>query len=232
MDRRRPSRSSPDYLALAPLAADLVAAIERQCGGRSDLDVLDVGCGDQPYRPYLSPHARSYRGFDVTTGRFVDDVGMAEAMPYADASFDVVLCTQVLEHTDDPARVIHEIQRVLRPGGVAFVSTHGAFVFHPDPPPDRDYWRWTHAGLARLFHTTAEWSELAVKANGEYFTCLGLLLCRVLGWPLGGLPGALRRAVYRAVNWTAGWLDRRLPPALRVPNPNSLAANYLVVATR
>lgn len=229
---REPSRTSPDYLAKALLVRDLRAAVAEYCVGRSDLDVLDVGCGDKPYLPILEPHSRSYRGIDVTPGRYVDDVGVGEALPYPDASFDVVLCTQLLEHADDPLTVVREIHRILRPDGVALISTHGVFVFHPDPPPDRDFWRWTHAGLIRLCQEAGQWTSIDVRANGEYFACLALLICRLAGWPLGRAPEIVRRTIYRAINTLALFMDARLPEDLRVPSPNSLSANYLVVARR
>jgi len=46
-----------------------------------------------------------------------------EAMPFADASFETVLCTEVLEHVPDTTKAIAEIRRVLRPGGVLIGST-------------------------------------------------------------------------------------------------------------
>ena len=55
-------------------------------------------------------------------------------------SFDAVLSTQVLEHVADPGALPAERFRVLRPGGRLLLSTHGIFVYHPDPD---DYWRWT-----------------------------------------------------------------------------------------
>jgi SAM-dependent methyltransferase len=67
-------------------------------------------------------------------------------VPVADESFDAVLSTQVLEHVEDPALYLSECFRVLRPGGRMLLSTHGIFVYHPDPD---DYWRWTPAGLRR-----------------------------------------------------------------------------------
>jgi SAM-dependent methyltransferase len=231
-ERRSPSRRSPDYLVLAPLAAQLSAAVARHCVGRTDLAVLDIGCGEKPYYPLLARHAATYRGFDVEPGPVVDDVGVAERLPYEGASFDVALCTQVLEHADEPAAVVAEIHRVLKPGGVAFLSTHGTFVFHPTPPPDRDYWRWTHAGLERVFRAAGGWDDIRVQANGEFVSCVFYLLCRLAGWPLGTVPLRGRELVYSALNWTAERLERRLPDALRVPNPGSLTANYLVTARR
>ena len=46
-----------------------------------------------------------------------------ESLPYADASFDVVTATEVIEHLEDFRRIVREIQRVLRPGGVCVLST-------------------------------------------------------------------------------------------------------------
>ncbi|MGJ8606105.1 MAG: bifunctional 2-polyprenyl-6-hydroxyphenol methylase/3-demethylubiquinol 3-O-methyltransferase UbiG [Marivita sp.] len=51
------------------------------------------------------------------------DVGVGEALPYADASFDAVVCVDVLEHVQDLPRVIVEVSRVLRPGGMFLFDT-------------------------------------------------------------------------------------------------------------
>jgi SAM-dependent methyltransferase len=231
-ERRSPRRTSPDYLVLAPLVSHLSAELRRHCAGRAGLSALDVGCGDKPYYPLFDPYVESYLGFDIAPGPMVDDVGRAERLPYGDESFDLVVCTQVLEHADDPAAVVSELRRVLRPEGLALVSTHGVFVFHPVPPPDRDYWRWTHAGLVRLFRSTGEWNEMRVHANGELVSCIAFLFLRLLGWPLGGLPAGLRAVVFAVVNRVAEFVERRLPADLRVPSPNSLTVNYLVSATK
>jgi SAM-dependent methyltransferase len=53
----------------------------------------------------------------------------------------------VLEHVEAPSLYLSECWRVLRPGGRLLLSTHGVFMYHPDPD---DYWRWTCAGLQRV----------------------------------------------------------------------------------
>ena len=51
------------------------------------------------------------------------DMGVGEALPYADASFDAVVCVDVLEHVADLGKVLAEVARVLRPGGLFLFDT-------------------------------------------------------------------------------------------------------------
>ena len=140
-DRLEPKRTSVQYAVRKPLldwlGAQDVAA----------LHVLDVGCGDRPYEELLHGAAEIV-GFDVPGNPHADLHGSIDALPVEDASFDVVLCLQVLEHVPDPAAAVRELRRVLRPGGRVLLSTHGIYPFHPNPD---DLWRWTHHGLERLF---------------------------------------------------------------------------------
>lgn len=75
--------------------------------------------------------------------------GDAHALPFADASVDAVFCSNALDHFEDPARVLAEVARVLRPAGVLIVSvdvfeTPGARrpgLLHPCAFTERDVWR-------------------------------------------------------------------------------------------
>lgn len=233
-DRREPLRSSPHYLVLAPLARELRRRVHARFAASRDARVLDIGCGVKPYLPLVAPYAASYRGLDFVPGPMVDDVGRAETLPYEDRSFDLVLCTQVLEHVTEPALVIREIARVLEPTGVALVSTHGVFLYHPDPAEtDRDYWRWTHSGLHKLFSDNGQWDELDVVENGNFVACVtSLLAVYVDEAARRHLPQRVRRSLVATLNTVGGALDRRYPPRARVPRPGSLTANYLVSARR
>jgi SAM-dependent methyltransferase len=65
-----------------------------------------------------------------------------------DNTFDLILCTEVLEHTNNPFNVVAEIHRILKSGGVAAISTPFNFRIH-GPLPDN--WRFTVHGLKVLF---------------------------------------------------------------------------------
>ena len=232
LERREPRRSDKHYLVLSALMEQMAAEVERHFPGRRDLRVLDVGCGVKPYLPLVADRAVSYRGMDVVDGPYVDDVGTADALPYDDESYDLVLCTQVLEHVPDPVATVREIRRVLAPGGVALMSTHGVFVYHPAPADsDQDYWRWTHSGLARLLRIAGAWGDVRVLATRNVIACLAYLVAWYLDDALAaGEP--LRRVVIGSINRLAAALDSRYPPTLRVPAPGSMTANYLVSARR
>jgi ubiquinone/menaquinone biosynthesis C-methylase UbiE len=104
-------------------------------------DVLDVGCGlGGKELFYLQKGAKSVTGLDISqtnvqiarscfAEREPDSsqrpglvVADAAAMPFADNSFDLAISTYTFEHLADPAGVLGEVQRVIKPGGEVFIS--------------------------------------------------------------------------------------------------------------
>ena len=222
-DRRHTPPSSATYAVRAPLARWLREEARRGRGYR----VLDVGCGVKPYYPFFEPHASEYVGVDVVENPAADVRGPVEALPVADASFDVVLCNQVLEHCDDPAQAVRELRRVVAPGGRVLASTHGVQVYHPSP---NDLWRWTHAGLERLFTANGDWASVTVSPSGGTAACIAMLLATYVDLSARRARLApLGRALVSGLNRGGGALDARLP-MLREPRPGTLFANYHVVA--
>jgi SAM-dependent methyltransferase len=112
------------------------------------VDVLDYGCGVKPYYYLFGNQINKYIGVDVGSNPFADDlIQPGAALNYADNSFDIVLSSQVLEHVEDVNQYMSEIKRVLRPGGIVLLSTHGTWQYHASP---YDYQRWTSMGLKTL----------------------------------------------------------------------------------
>jgi SAM-dependent methyltransferase len=227
--RLSPSPWSANYLPLRALAAQLRARARSRLKGRSGLRVIDVGCGDRPYEEVLRPYAAEYVGVDLKSAPLVDVVASAERLPFGDAEFDCLLCNQVLEHAADPAAVLAEASRVLKPGGIALVSTHGVVNYHPSPD---DYWRWTHTGLARLLETTGQWSAIEVVPNGGTGSALTYLIGRqaeVLARKWRAVPAV--RPFVLALN-VAGWNVDRIYRRAYPHRPPDLSPNYLAVAVR
>lgn len=107
---------------------------------------LDIGCGTSEYAD-LFPQSTTLE-IAPREGVRVDIVADAHDLSViADASYDVVLCTEVLEHLHTPAQAIFEMHRVLKPGGMLLLSTRFIFPIHDAPG---DYYRYTKYGLRHL----------------------------------------------------------------------------------
>ncbi len=133
----------PYYISHSTLSAAI-----RRAGQPVSADwLLDIGCGAKPYRRYLS--ARHYIGIDLPTygPQAADLFGSALQLPFRNASYDAVLCTEVLEHVPDPSRLLQEIARLLKPDGVLILTTPQTWGLHLEP---FDYFRYTRYGLETL----------------------------------------------------------------------------------
>lgn len=113
-------------------------------------EVLDVGCGRQPYRAHLP--ATRYVGLDVDTPQTralgkADVVYDGKTIPFPAASFDGVLCSQVLEHVFLPEKFLGEINRVLRPGGRFILTVPFVWDEHEQP---HDFGRYSSFGVRAL----------------------------------------------------------------------------------
>jgi SAM-dependent methyltransferase len=137
-ERLDPQPGDPLYLHLA----DLRRALETV---RTDapVRVLDYGCGSSPYRS-LFPGADYRRADFLDTGDLDYRLDEDSRVPEIDASFDLILSTQVLEHVAQPAAYLRECLRLLKPGGRLVLTTHGLFEDHGCP---YDFQRWTADGL-------------------------------------------------------------------------------------
>jgi SAM-dependent methyltransferase len=188
------------FVAEAPLERQTIAsfltaaAAELPAGAR----VADVGAGEAPYRE-LFAHTE-YMTIDwaqtIHDGprAGVDIVAPADQIPVDDASFDGVLLTQVLEHVPEPARVLAELHRVLRPGGRLYLTAPLVWELHELP---HDYYRYTDEGLSHLL-AAAGFVDLRVDPRNDCFTTLAQLM-RNVGWVMGDPDDELkeRRAAAR-----------------------------------
>ena len=124
--------------------------------------LLDVGCGAKPYASWMrygNGGISEYIGLDIQPGAEVDVVVRpGESWPIADGSVDGVLLLQVLEHVVDRERMLEEIARVLRPGGMLLATIPFLYPVHDLP---HDYSRFTAEGIAQIFSEKFEVVELA-----------------------------------------------------------------------
>jgi SAM-dependent methyltransferase len=191
--------------------------------------LLDVGCGQKPYEPIFEPYATSYTGVDPVENPRAELRGTVEALPVADGSFELVLCNQVLEHSEDPALAVRELFRAVAPGGRLLLTTHGTQVYHPSPV---DYWRWTHAGLEKILRDNGEWASVSVTPASGTTACIAMLFNVYIDLAARRIhAGLLAKPIVAGLNVIAEAIDGR-SATLREPGPGTLFANFHVVAEK
>jgi SAM-dependent methyltransferase len=143
--------------------------------------VLDVGAGESPYRElFCDQRYVTLDRADTPHSGEVDMYGDADSIPAEDASFDAVLCTQVLEHVSQPVDALREFRRVLCPGGVLIATVPFLWEEHEAPV---DYYRYTRYGIEHLVRH-AGFVDVDVTPRTDCFTTLAQLL-RNACWAMG-----------------------------------------------
>lgn len=139
--RLKPRVVDSDWLVMRGMARE-IRRLAAELGAPGAV-VIDYGCGNMPYRPLFEAAGCKYLGadFDGAPDIAIAPDGRIDA---ADASADVVVSFQVLEHVRDLGRYFAEARRVLKPDGRLLLSTHGTWLYHPHP---EDHRRWTRQGL-------------------------------------------------------------------------------------
>lgn len=159
---------------LSPLIKDYLRPELRDIKGV----LLDIGCGDLPYRELCNNvdkyvgldrevRFRPQENFDVIFG-----IGNATELPFKMDSFDTILSTQVIEHLSQPLFFFKECYRVLKPGGTGIMTFPLVNPLHELPD---DYWRYTEYGLRQLCLLCGLKVE-KVKPMGGGWTTLGFIL--------------------------------------------------------
>lgn len=105
--------------------ACMLALIDRHADRQGPCDILDVGAGSGRQAAGLAARGHRVVAVDIATSAYAAATEFpvqqydGEVLPFADASFDVVVSSNVLEHVPDLASLLSETARVLRPGGIA-----------------------------------------------------------------------------------------------------------------
>jgi SAM-dependent methyltransferase len=140
--------------------------------------VLDVGAGSTPYRhlfdgcEYRTHDFAKYEGTseglmtDVWGYGEIDYVSDITSIPVGDESFDVVLCTEVLEHVPEPIAAIEEMARLLRTGGTLLITAPLGSGAHQEPYH-------FYGGYTRHFYATMlprfDVELVEIRPNGGFF---------------------------------------------------------------
>ena len=140
--------------------------------------LLDVGAGNFRFQNHLETQGFIYESQDFDQvfdqemqGKhtYVCDI---ENIPVDDGRFDVVICTQVLEHLANPLVALQELSRILKKDGRLYLTTNFLFPIHGAP---YDFFRYTNFGLEHLCHNSGFLiSEL--KPRGGYYSFIAKIV--------------------------------------------------------
>ncbi|KAG5984975.1 hypothetical protein E4U55_002382 [Claviceps digitariae] len=134
---------------------------------QSHMTILDIGCGPGTITVDLCAYVPEGRVIGLERGATVLDQarayatekgvqnvqfieGDANSLRYADNTFDIVVCHQVLQHVNDPVGILYEMRRVAKPGGLVAVreSDYGSFTWYPEVE-GMDRWHSLYRAVAR-----------------------------------------------------------------------------------
>ena len=150
--------------------------------------VLDIGAGTSPYKELLQNHKYlahdfgEYEGvklggvYDYASINIKSDI---LNIPITDNTIDNILCTEVLEHVPKPLDAIKEMSRLLKPGGIALITTPFTSGSHQEPFH-------FYAGFSSYFYEYAakeyNFELLEISQNGGYFRLMAQEIARLNGY--------------------------------------------------
>jgi SAM-dependent methyltransferase len=202
--------------------------------------VLDAGAGRAPYRSLFAHAGYETADFLAVKGKKYaepDYICDLADIPADDARFDHVVLTQVLEHVPEPARVLAELGRVLKPGGTLWLTAPLFYAEHERP---YDFFRYTQFGLRHLLEN-AGFKVLEIEWMEGYLGTLSYqarLMSKSLPSSPGDYGGGLAGLALALIAKAAKLAGRRVADRLATLDlkhkfvGNGLPKNYQVVARK
>lgn len=220
-------KKDPHYIHLYFLMKDVKAALDKYAAKR----LLDLGCGNKPYKKWYEKLTDSSIGCDAiqSSENVVDTICVASELPYEDASFDTVFSTQVLEHVFEQQQMVNEASRVLKSGGYLILSVPFTWELHEEP---YDFFRITKHGLKEMMEKSGLEIEY-IKANGGKWAAMFQMMLNTVysTFKYKTIKSKILKIIFLElrltwlINQFAIWIDKRHFDDL-------WTLNYIVVAKK
>lgn len=160
--------------------------------------VLDVGCGEKPFKQEIEKLSDRYFGVDwPSTLHDTNEINVyaniSKGFPFKTESIDTIVSFQVMEHLPEPTIFLQESYRVLRKRGKIILTTPFMWGIHEAP---HDYYRYTEHGLRYLLEKTG-YRNIYIVPNTGYWIMAGLRL----NYHLNRHNRSLARPLFNLVFW-------------------------------
>lgn len=164
-------RDSPERKFLSPIIFNQYVTTLPLIKEYAQGDLIDLGCGYMPFRPYVRDQVSAYEGIDVFS--YSDDItyiGDIQEMSFIDnEKYDTALCLEVLEHISDVMKALDEIHRILKPNAILILSVPHLSRIHDAP---NDYYRFTEFGISKLLERSG-FHLIRLTKTGGLFSFIG-----------------------------------------------------------
>lgn len=194
--------------------------------------VVDLGCGQAPYKEYILKTADRYIGIDWADSLHdtKPDVtaDLNKLLPVESATANTVISISVLEHLSEPQTMLNEAHRLLKPGGKLLLQVPWQWRIHEEP---FDFFRYSPHGLKHLCEK-AGFQKIEVKPMAGFFEMIALKL-NYFSLRLARGPNWLQRGI-RLLLWPFWQVSQVLSLMLGKldRDPAAEAAGYVLVAER
>jgi len=150
----------------------LKTVLPKYCLGKT----VDVGSGHAKYKNLIIDYCEEYVSVDNLSSDYQfsadnfkpDIVSDVLKMPFNSEEFDTVICTEVIEHIENPFLLFKETSRILKRGGYLILSSGWVAPHHKEP---KDYWRFSKDAYAILCKE-AKFELVEIHKKGGLFSCL------------------------------------------------------------
>lgn len=140
----------------------------------TDEPTLVIHSEDVDYKPFFPNGYAVTKRTDMPADMHMD-LYYRDLSKIPSESYNVVLCTGLLEHIPDPERIIADMHRILKPGGRLIVSASAVFSFHECPD---NFFHFTPFGFKLLFK---DWTRIEMlRGASQPFETIGILIQRIL----------------------------------------------------
>ena len=190
--------------------------------------MLDFGCGIKPYRGLFN--VDRYVGVDIAVSGHDNALKHADAyydgktIPFPDAHFDSMLCSEVLEHVFNIDEILGELRRVVKPRGLALITIPFAWDQHEVP---YDFARYTEWGIRHLLERHG-FRIVAHEKSATYIETVSQLIVAYFykHMPDNALTKLIRFAIIAPVFLSAALMNKLLP------DNGNYYLNHIILAER